>query len=113
MSWTLTPLTERVQRLRQITATRCLKYALQDKQDTYRVLYAEPGSHRNTAPCKGHAEIFEKLPIRIGSDEVIVGNQSAKYRAGALYPEDCVSFIKDEGRLRYNPYKKDNPDDIR
>jgi formate C-acetyltransferase len=41
-------------------------------------------------------EIFEKLPVRIGENEVIVGNQSAKYRAGALYPENCVSFIKDE-----------------
>jgi formate C-acetyltransferase len=41
-------------------------------------------------------EIFEKIPVRIGDDEVIVGAQSAKYRAGALYPENCVSFIRSE-----------------
>jgi formate C-acetyltransferase len=46
--------------------------------------------------AKAMKEIFEKIPVRIGDDEVIVGAQSAKYRAGALYPENCVSFIKDE-----------------
>jgi formate C-acetyltransferase len=46
--------------------------------------------------AKAMKAVFENIPIRIGDGEVIVGAQSAKYRAGALYPENCVSFIRDE-----------------
>lgn len=116
MSWTLTPLTERVQRLRA------------DYRDTlpeiciarYRILtefyMQNPALTGILRRAKAMREIFEKLPIRIGNDEVIVGNQSAKYRAGALYPEDCVSFIKDEvasGTIRtreIDPYEISDED---
>ena len=72
MSWTLTPLTERVQRLRA------------DYRDTlpeiciarYRILTAfymqNPALTGILRRAKAMREIFEKLPIRIGSDEVIV-----------------------------------------
>jgi len=46
--------------------------------------------------AKAMREIYEKIPVRIGDDEVIVGAQSATYRGGALYPENCVTYIKDE-----------------
>jgi formate C-acetyltransferase len=41
-------------------------------------------------------EICEKIPIRVEKGEIIVGNQSAKYRAAALYPEYGIGWIKEE-----------------
>jgi formate C-acetyltransferase len=52
--------------------------------------------------AKNFRNICEKLPIRIDEGEVIVGSQSARYRAPALYPENSVSWLKEEimsGRL--------------
>jgi len=46
------------------------------------------------ARCLHH--ICENIPIRIDSDEVIVGSQSRKYRAAALYPENSVDWLKRE-----------------
>ena len=46
--------------------------------------------------AKNLRNILENIPIRIDDDEVIVGAQSAKYRACALYPENSVSWLKDE-----------------
>jgi formate C-acetyltransferase len=40
--------------------------------------------------------ILSNIPVRIDEDEVIVGAQSAKYRACALYPENSVSWLIDE-----------------
>jgi formate C-acetyltransferase len=40
--------------------------------------------------------ICENIPVRIDEGEVIVGAQSAKYRACALYPENSVSWLKEE-----------------
>jgi pyruvate formate-lyase/glycerol dehydratase family glycyl radical enzyme len=96
MSWTLKPMTERVKRLRaEYRDTRpeiCIA--------RYKIITEFYMSHPELSGilrrAKAMKEIFEKIPVRIGDDEVIVGAQSAKYRAGALYPENCVSFIKDE-----------------
>jgi formate C-acetyltransferase len=46
------------------------------------------------ARCLHH--ICENIPVRIDEDEVIVGAQSAKYRAAALYPENSVDWLKRE-----------------
>ena len=96
MSWTLLPLTDRVTRLR--ADYRDLKPEVCTAR--YRILTEfymnHPELNGILRRAKAMKEIFENLPIRIGDDEVIVGNQSAKYRGGALYPENCVSFIKDE-----------------
>ncbi|SHH97253.1 formate C-acetyltransferase [Sporobacter termitidis DSM 10068] len=96
MSWTLKPLTDRVVRQRE---------AYRDTQPEvciarYRILtefyMSHPELNGILRRAKAMREIFEKIPVRIDDDEVIVGAQSAKYRAGALYPENCVTFIKDE-----------------
>jgi formate C-acetyltransferase len=46
--------------------------------------------------AKNFRNICENIAIRIDADEVIVGAQSAKYRAAALYPENSVDWLKEE-----------------
>ncbi|MDR0813971.1 MAG: hypothetical protein LBO63_08280 [Oscillospiraceae bacterium] len=46
--------------------------------------------------AKNLKNICENIAIRIDDDEVIVGAQSSKYRATALYPENSVSWLKQE-----------------
>jgi formate C-acetyltransferase len=46
--------------------------------------------------AKNLRNICENIPVRIDPGEVIVGAQSGKYRAAALYPENSVDWLKDE-----------------
>ncbi len=42
--------------------------------------------------------ICENIPVRIGREEVIVGAQSSRFKAAALYPENGVEWLIDEAR---------------
>ncbi len=46
--------------------------------------------------AKNFKNICEHIPVRIGPEEVIVGAQSGKYRACALYPENSMKWLKEE-----------------
>jgi formate C-acetyltransferase len=46
--------------------------------------------------AKNFKNICENIPVRIDDGEVIVGAQSGKYRAAALYPENSVDWLKEE-----------------
>jgi formate C-acetyltransferase len=46
--------------------------------------------------AKNFKNICENIAIRIDEGEVIVGAQSSKYRACALYPENSVNWLKEE-----------------
>ena len=96
MSWTLKPVTDRV--LRQRGQYRDVKPQVCIAR--YRILtefyMSHPELNGILRRAKAMREIYEKIPVRIGDDEVIVGAQSATYRGGALYPENCVTYIKDE-----------------
>ncbi|MDR0817286.1 MAG: hypothetical protein LBN35_01460 [Clostridiales Family XIII bacterium] len=46
--------------------------------------------------AKAFRHICEHIPVRIDDGEVIVGGQSSKYRACALYPENSADWLKDE-----------------
>ena len=96
MSWKLKPLTERVTRLRADYRDGKPEICLARYKIITEFYKSHPELGGTLRRAKVMKEIFEKIPVRIGDDEVIVGAQSAKYRAGALYPENCVSFIKDE-----------------
>ena len=50
--------------------------------------------------AKNFKNICEHLAVRIDDGEVIVGAQSGKYRATALYPENSVQWLKDEVESR-------------
>ena len=86
MSWKLTPLTERVQRQRAAYRDTLPEICIARYKIITEFYMKNPALTGILRRAKAMREIFEKLPIRIGDDEVIVGNQSAKYRAGALYP---------------------------
>ncbi|WKY48052.1 pyruvate formate lyase family protein [Eubacteriaceae bacterium ES3] len=51
--------------------------------------------------AKNLRNICENIPVRIDDGEVIVGAQSAKYRACALYPENSVDWLIDEVNSRF------------
>ncbi|MPW26690.1 hypothetical protein GC105_12910 [Alkalibaculum sp. M08DMB] len=51
--------------------------------------------------AKNFKNICENIPVRIDEDEVIVGAQSSKYRACALYPENAIDWLIDEVESRY------------
>jgi formate C-acetyltransferase len=44
--------------------------------------------------------ICENIPVRIDDGEVIVGAQSGKYRASAMYPENSAIWIQEEVESR-------------
>jgi formate C-acetyltransferase len=44
--------------------------------------------------------ICENIPVRIDDGEIIVGGQSGKYRATAIYPENSAIWIKEEMESR-------------
>ena len=51
--------------------------------------------------AKNFRNICEHIPVRIDDGEVIVGAQSGKYRATAIYPENTVQWLKDEVESRF------------
>ena len=48
--------------------------------------------------AKNFRNICENIAIRIGPEEVIVGAQSAKYKAAALYPENGIHWLIEEAK---------------
>jgi formate C-acetyltransferase len=59
--------------------------------------------------AKNFKNICEHIPVRIDEDEVIVGAQSGKYRAAALYPENSVDWLKEELENRYISTREIDP----
>ncbi len=96
MSWTLKPITDRVARQRETYRDGKPEVCIARYRILTEYYMNNPALNGILRRAKAMREIFEKIPVRIGDDEVIVGAQSAKYRAGALYPENCVTYIKDE-----------------
>ncbi len=96
MSWTLKPVTGRVARQREAYRDTVPEVCIARYRILTEFYMNHPELNGILRRAKAMKEIFENIPVRIGDDEVIVGAQSGIYRAGALYPENCVSFIKDE-----------------
>ena len=59
------------------------------------------------AKCFRH--ICENIPIRIDEGEVIVGAQSAKFKAAALYPENGIEWLISEAETRLISTRKLDP----
>lgn len=94
----LSPITERVSRMRE-------KYRNTKPEictARYRLItefYMDPEYQKLSGilkRAKALHYILSNIPVRIDEDEVIVGAQSAKYRACALYPENSISWLIDE-----------------
>ena len=96
MSWTLKPMTDRVQRLRAAYRDTVPELCLARYKILTEFYMNHPELEGILRRAKVMKEIFDNLPIWIGDDELLVGAQGSKYRAAAIYPEDCCSWIRDE-----------------
>ena len=92
----LNPITERVAKMRD-------KYRKTQPEictSRYRLITEFYMNHSELTGILKRARNFknicENIAIRIDDDEVIVGAQSSKYRASALYPENSVFWLKEE-----------------
>ena len=56
--------------------------------------------------------LFEKMPVLINEDEVIVGWQGSSYRCCALYPETSFNWFMQELRSGNIPNRSVDPYDI-
>ena len=96
MAYKLSPITERVQKMRAKYRDTQPEICL----SRYRIITEFYMNHPELGGilrrAKAFYEICKNIAIRIDDGEVIVGAQSAKYRAAALYPENSVGFLKDE-----------------
>ncbi|MDR2502511.1 MAG: hypothetical protein LBC78_04605 [Oscillospiraceae bacterium] len=96
MAYTLKPISDRVAKMRE-------KYRETQPEiciARYRLITEFYMEHREMhgilKRAKNLKNILENIPIRIDDDEIIVGAQSGKYRAAALYPENSVDWLKEE-----------------
>ncbi len=96
MSFILNPISQRVIRQRALYRDTVPEICLGRYKILTEFYMNHPELNGILRRAKVMKEIFENVPIRIGDDEVIVGSQASKYRAATLYPENCVSHIKDE-----------------
>ncbi len=94
--YTLKPITDRVAKIRE-------KYRITQPEictSRYRLItdfyMQNPDMTGILKRAKNFKNICENIAIRIDDGEVIVGAQSSKYRASALYPENSVIWLKEE-----------------
>jgi pyruvate formate-lyase/glycerol dehydratase family glycyl radical enzyme len=99
--YTLKPVTERVAKMRE-------KYRSTQPEictSRYRLItefyMSNPDMTGILKRAKNFRNICENIAIRIDEGEVIVGAQSSKYRACALYPENSVAWLKEELKSGY------------
>jgi formate C-acetyltransferase len=62
-----------------------------------------------TKRARALLHICEHIPVRIDEGEVVVGAQSAKYRAAALYPENSADWLKRETESRFISTREIDP----
>ena len=94
--YVLKPITERVKKMRdkyRSTAPEVCTARYRIITDFY---MQNPQMEGILKRAKCFKAICENIPVRIDEGEVIVGAQSGKYRACALYPENSVDWLKEE-----------------
>ncbi|MDR2664659.1 MAG: hypothetical protein LBC21_00070 [Oscillospiraceae bacterium] len=96
MAWVLSPISERVRRVREMYRDTQPEICVARYKIITEFYMNHPELGGILRRAKALEAICENIPVRIGADEVIVGAQSAKFRAAALYPENSVDFLKQE-----------------
>ena len=96
MAYKLSPITERVQKMRAKYRDTQPEICLSRYKIITEFYMNHPELGGILRRAKAFYEICKNIAIRIDDGEVIVGAQSAKYRAAALYPENSVGFLKEE-----------------
>ena len=84
----LVPVAPRVERMRKLYRSTTPHICI----ERYRIVTEFYQEHEELTGILKRARCFhavcEKIPVRIGEEEVIVGAQSGRYKAAALYPEN-------------------------
>lgn len=94
----LAPITDRVKRMRELYRTTKPEICLSRYRLITEFYMENPAMTGVMKRAKNFKNICEKIAIRIGPDEVIVGAQSAKYKAAALYPENGIDWLIEEAK---------------
>ena len=99
--YTLKPVTERVRKIREKYRETMPEICTARYRLITEFYMEHPELTGITKRAKNLRNILCNIPIRIDDGEVIVGAQSAKYRAAALYPENSCQWLKDEVESRF------------
>jgi formate C-acetyltransferase len=94
--YTLKPITERVAKMREKYRTTQPEFCTSRYRLITEFYMSNPDMTGILKRAKNFRNICENIAIRIDEGEVIVGAQSSKYRACALYPENSVIWLKEE-----------------
>ena len=94
----LVPITERVERIRD-EYRKTIPHICIARYKLITEFYKE---HTELTGILKRAKCFkyicENIPVRIGDDEVIVGAQSSRFKAAALYPENGIDWLVGEAK---------------
>jgi formate C-acetyltransferase len=96
MAYTLKPITERVAKMREKYRDTQPEICIARYKLITEFYMEHPEMQGILKRAKNLKNILDNIPIRIDDGEIIVGAQSAKYRAAALYPENSVDWLKEE-----------------
>ena len=105
----LKPITERVQKMRAKYRDTLPEICLSRYKIITEFYMNNPQLEGILRRAKVFREICENIAIRIDDGEVIVGAQSSKYRACALYPENSVEWLKQEVENDYIQTREIDP----
>lgn len=94
----LVPVTDRVARIREAYRSTTPHICI----SRYRLVTEFYQEHTELIGILKRAKCFrnicENISIRIGEEEVIVGAQSSRFKAAALYPENGLAWLIDEAK---------------
>ena len=94
----LVPVAPRVERMRKLYRSTTPHICI----ERYRIVTEFYQEHEELTGILKRARCFhavcEKIPVRIGEEEVIVGAQSGRYKAAALYPENGLDWLIAEAK---------------
>jgi formate C-acetyltransferase len=99
--YTLKPVTERVQKIRARYRDTLPEICTARYRIVTEFYMRNPDIDGILKRAKNFLNLCEKIPVRIDEGDVIVGAQSATYRATALYPENAIRWLLEEVESRY------------
>ena len=99
--YTLKPVTERVTKMRDKYRNTQPEICTARYRLVTEFYMQNPDMTGIIKRAKNFKNICEKIPVRIDDGEVIVGAQSGKYRACALYPENSIDWLLEEVESRF------------
>ncbi|NLB29196.1 MAG: hypothetical protein GX823_03075 [Clostridiales bacterium] len=101
MAYELRPISERVSKMRERYRATQPEICIARYRLITEFYMENPDLTGILKRAKNFRNICEHIPVRIDEGDVIVGAQSGKYRASALYPENSVDWLKEELQSRY------------